>query len=349
MAEGFTGNHAETYEAFLMDIDGKLVTQLDLISGKLDWNASLDVPGSGEVDIVTDPQANWNIDRVQIWYRAEQGTRKLRYPLMVGIIQKPDVDTRLGVTTLKFFDKTTLLAEDFLSTSMSFGVGKSAVAAVREVIASVRSPHHIVDSSATIRTAMSWPVGTTKLKVVNDLLKSIHYTPIRADGTGALVSHPIQSNPPVAHHFKPGPDCIAGPVTANEHDLFDIPNRVIGISTADGDKPPLTAARDNVDKESPWSIPSRGRVIARTFDNIDVDSQATLNARVLELLYSSSQVTWKQTLHHLRVQLELNQTIIAPNGWSFNIVQMTQTLRPGDMCETKVTRVDRFLTASSNL
>lgn len=349
MAEGFSGHHRETYEAFLLDINDRLTRQLDLLEGKLDWNASLDIPGSGEVTILTDPNANWNIDRIQIWYRAELGTQKIRYPLMVGVIQKPDVDDRLGVTSLKFFDKVTLLAEDYLATSMSFPVGKRVVAAVREVIASVRSPHHIADSTATLRTAMSWPVGTPKLKVVNDLLASIHYTPIRADGTGALVSHRILSNPPVAHEFTPGPNCHAGPVTSNERDLFDIPNRVIGISTANGEKKPLTSARDNVDPNSPWSIPSRGRVIARTFDNIDVDSQKTLDARVLELLYESSQITWRQTINHLRVRLSLDQTVIAPNGWSFNIDQMTQVLKPGEMCETRVTRIDRFLTAASNL
>lgn len=351
MAEGFAGTHAETYEAYVLDVNDKLVRQLKLIDGKLDWNRSLDVPGSGDVTIVTDPDADWAVDRVQVWYRAEAGVEKLHYPMMVGIVQKPDIDVHTGVTTLSFFDKVTLLAEDHIATSMSFPVGKNAVVAVREVINTVKSTHHIADSDATLRTAMSWPVGTSKLKIVNDLLKSIRYIPIRADGTGAFVSHYDSPNPPIAHRFTPGPECIAGPVLSDERDLFDIPNRIVGISTASGekDKKPLTAARDNIDPNSPWSIPSRGRVIARTIDNIDVDKQATLNAYVLEELYKASQVTWRQTINHLRVRLDLSQTIIAPNGWSFNVDEITQVLEPGAMCETKVTRIDRFLTAPSNL
>lgn len=349
MAEGFTGGHAETYEAFLLDKNDKLIRQLKLTGGKLNWNRSLDIPGSGEIEFITEPTAEWEVDRVQVWYRAEKGVQKIRYPMMVGVVQKPDVDQYSGLTSLKFFDKVTLLAEDHLSTSMSFGAGASAVTAVRHVIATVGSTHHIADSSATLRTAMSWPVGTSKLKVVNDLLTSIGYISIRADGTGALVSHYDSPNPQVAHTFTPGPDCVAGQVTANERDLFDIPNRVVGISTADGDKKPLTAVRDNIDKNSKWSIRSRGRVISRTFDNIDVDKQSTLDSWVLSKLYELSQVTWRQTINHLRVRLDLSQTIIAPNGWSFNVDEITQVLEPGAMCETKVTRIDRFLTAPGNL
>lgn len=348
MAEGFTGGHGETYEAFILDVNDKLIRQLDLVGGKLNWNRSLEIPGSGEVTVLTHPDANWTVHRIQIWYRAELGVQKIRYPMMVGLVQKPDVNTQNGTTSLKFFDKVSLLAEDHLATSLSFRAGKNVVTAVREVIATVGSTHHIADGSATLRTALSWPVGTPKLKVVNDLLASINYVPIRADGTGALVSHVNASNPPVAHRFTPGPTCIAEPVTVDERDLFDIPNRVVGISTADGDKDPLTASRDNVDRNSEWSIPSRGRVIAQTFDNIDADSQKTLDAWVLSKLYELSQVTWRQTISHLRVRLDLSQTIIAPNGWSFNVDEITQVLQPGAMCETKVTRIDRFLTASSN-
>lgn len=344
MAEGFKGGHAETYDAFLLDRNDRQDRKLQLLGGSLSWSKSLEVPGSGTIKIITDPDVDWTVDRVQIWYRAELGQEKIQYPLIVGIPGKPDVDELEGTTTLQFYDKVTLLAEDRVAKTWSFPTGKNVVSAVREIIASVNSPHNIPDLGQTLRTAMSWPVGTPKLTMVNKLLETIRYVPIRADGHGVLTSHYDSETPQVAHDFTPGPDCVAGPVEADERNLSEIVNRVIGISTADGDKKPLVSVIDNVDLSSPWSVPNRGRVIAMTEDNIDVSNQAALDSYVRSLLYTRSQVAWTQTLKHLRVRLDLSQTVIAPNGLPFVITEMTQELTPGVMCSTKVRRVDQFLT-----
>lgn len=345
MAEGFTGGHAETYMAYLLDVNDRQDRALDLLGGKLSWNRSLNIPGSGEITFMTDDKADWTVDRVQIWYRAKLGPQTISYPMMIGVVQKPDIDALSQTTTLKFFDKVTLLAEDHIAKTVSFRAGRNVVSAVGEIIRSVGSKYNIPDDGSTLRTAMSWPVGTAKLTIVNKLLASIHYVPLLADGLGVLVSHYESSNPKIAHSFKPGPNCVAGPVTSNERDLFDIPNRIIGISTADGDKPPLTSARDNVDKDSPWSIPRRGRVLARTLDNLDMSTQKALDAYVSQQLYIHSQAAWRQTLNHFRLRLDISQAVIAPNGWSFTIEEMNQELQSGAMCETHVKRMDDFMSA----
>ena len=73
MAEGFTGGHSETYDAFLLDRNDRQDRRLKLLGGSLSWSKSLDVQGSGTITIITDENADWTVDRVQIWYRAELG------------------------------------------------------------------------------------------------------------------------------------------------------------------------------------------------------------------------------------------------------------------------------------
>ena len=346
MAEGFTGGHSETYDAFLLDRNDRQDRRLKLLGGSLSWSKSLDVQGSGTITIITDENADWTVDRVQIWYRAELGQEKIQYPLIVGIVGRPEVDEQAGTTTIQFFDKVALLAEDRIAKTWSFPAGKNVVDAVKEIVESVGSFHNVPDLGQTLRTAMSWPVGTSKLTMVNKLLESIHYVPVRADGQGVLISHYDSATPRVSHNFTPGPECVAGPVESDERDLSDIVNRVIGISTADGDNEPLVSVIDNVDKSSPWSIPRRGRVLAITQDNIDVSDQNALDDYVRDLLYARSQVVWTQVIKHLRVRLDISQAVIAPNGLPFVVEEITQELTPGAMCSTKVRRMDQFVTAT---
>ena len=286
---------------------------------------------------------DWLNVRVGVTYVAELNGARIERRLMVGMVTNAVEDSERGFLDLELMDKCVILHEDSLEESTSYGTTEIVTEVVDSLIRSTGEYKvAIVPSGATLRTVMNFPVGTSKLTVVNALLSAIGYKQISVDGSGTFNSGPYlePEDREIEHIFSSGPQSVHLPEVKDERDLFNIPNRVVGISTSNGENEALSSVAENNDPLSIYSIPSRGRVITRREEGIEAATQDVLDRYVASLLRSSSQVTWRQTIQHFPLGLSLGSAVTNPSGYRATVVEMKQTLTAGELTETVVRRFD---------
>ena len=71
----------------------------------------------------------------------------------------------------------------------------------------------------------------------------------------------------------------------------------------------MTATADNTDPASPYSIPSRGRVVARTYAGVEAADQPTLDALAARYLADASTPSATLEVQHASVPLDGNDVV----------------------------------------
>lgn len=206
-----------------------------------------------------------------------------------------DWDATGRTWALQFLDKCTILAQDKIAATYALDAGSVVTDEVVTVIESTGETNHaITPSAAVLANPLTWPPGTTKLQIVNDLLSVINYFSLFTNGDGQFRGEPYvkPASRPTVHEFMDGENCIYIPTFTKDVDLF-IPNRFIAMSQGDGTTEGLISVADNENVDSPYSIPRRGRVIAADpATGVEVADQTTLDAyalrRLIELTTSSA-------------------------------------------------------------
>lgn len=293
--EILTGNRNTRFYLDILDPDDVQIGRLDGVTdGRLDWLSTASVKGAGEVTVI-------DVDQTINWL-----TARLR-PVMVieglpiqplGIFlpaEAPESWANGRKWSVKLLDKTTILDQDTVSESYALAAGTVATAKAIELIESVGITNYAVTASArTLDGDMLWSIGTSKLKIVNDLLDLIGYFSLFMNFEGQLVAEPytLPASRPLFYEFIDGPESIYTPEFNQDVDIYRIPNRVTLIGVGDGTTAALTSTIDNTDPNSPYSIANRGRVIGHIESGIEAADQTTLDAianrRLVELTSPTS-------------------------------------------------------------
>ena len=126
-----------------------------------------------------------------------------------------------------------------------------------------------------------WDVGTSYLKIVNELLKEINYNPLWFDASGAAILEP--ASVPTAANIEHTLDAsnvrsLLLPSLTRETDVYSSPNVWVCVCSNADKSGPMTATAENTNPQSPLSIPRRGRRIVRVVRVNNIASQAELQA-----------------------------------------------------------------------
>src|SRR6478736_6357559 len=245
------------------------------------------ISGSGQMALRDEGQdIAWASARVQPWINVNGK----EWPLGVFLLSAPVTeydDTGRG-WNVTLDDKVTILDTDKIPQSYSVPAGSNIVEAVVVVINGAGEMNtQITPSDGVVsEPGLTWPAGTTRLTIVNDLLKALNYQPVRADAWGALYAGP-DTDPatrPVVREFVEGKTAIHEATFTVERDLATVPNRVICLWQASSETEVQKAIAEDHDPNSPTSYENRGRWVTQTHDNEEADSQATLDAIALKYL-----------------------------------------------------------------
>lgn len=151
-----------------------------------------------------------------------------------------------------------LLTRDCLATPYTVHGGTQYDTAVRQVLTDGGITRQLVaQSSKTLPAHITWPGGTSRLKICNDLLAELGFYPLWADGIGRVMSRKIDSISNRQAHvtISSNNDDIAEAVTFTP-DLANVANKVqvIGANpTSNSSSGPITAIRENKRADSPTS------------------------------------------------------------------------------------------------
>jgi len=204
-------------------------------SGKLTSGGSLSLADEGQ-------EIDWLNARCQPWAEVNGQAWPLGVYLMSAPTVQHDSTGRTWEVTLK--DKLAILDADWVPETYSVPVTTTITGAIRQVISDAGEANHSITPDPRYLTApMTWPPNTSRLTIVQDLLKTLNYAPLWVDGWGSYIGEPYvdPKNRSVDEVFEEGANAIHLPSFQVTQDVASIPNRLIGVSSSSGASLVMTA------------------------------------------------------------------------------------------------------------
>lgn len=300
--EILTGNRNTKFRLDVLDANYNAVTTLDgVTSGSLDWLANASVKGGGALTVQDVSQSiNWLNVRLRpvmtIKGLADQN---------LGVFfasEYPESWDNNRSWAVKLLDTTGLLDVDLITASYSVAAGTVITTEViNQLAASQITKYSVTPSTQTLTDAIVWDAGTSRLKIINDLLSIINYFALYANLDGQVIAEPyiLPAKRPIVWEFLDDEKSIYEPGISVDHDTWSIPNRFTASTPGSGTTAALTSFYENNDPASPYSIPNRG-VRGKSETSVEAADQATLDAytrrRLVELTTPTQGVTARHAI-----------------------------------------------------
>lgn len=274
----------------LLATDDTLIADIsdDLLSGVVSRNNDADIHGTCRLRISR--TLNWHNQRLRPYLTLTDLTTgaSARFDLGIYLPETPTRVTGESVATfdVEGYDKLVLLDTPH-GIAYTVPAETRILDAVQGLLEERGFTHSLDPTSSTVAlAARSWPLDerNTTLRIINELLSSISYTPLFVDRTGAFCSKPalpLEGQAPVWHYDTTSPRTIVGQEVSEEIDLFAIPNRWIFVRDDPAQAAPVEG--DGIytvlnATDGPTSIAERGRVITRLV-RLDAADQTALIAQ----------------------------------------------------------------------
>lgn len=310
----YSGNRSERWEWDVLGPDLQPVDVPNRFSGgRLDFNIYADTRASGSVRWTGTPaeRPDWLNVRLSPRYVATLADGS-RVDWRLGVYL-PAVPT-LGATggDVDLFDLSIILRRSEVRESVGMESGTPIIPAVLDLIAEALpgALAQIEDTGPELRTAAVWPPGTSRLRMINDLLESAGYFSLYADFNGTFRSSPYvaPTNRPVEYSFARGEASIFSRSFEITRETFDVPNVVVVISEGSGDIPGMVASKtlDEISPGHPLSIAERGYEVTRTETTDQAASVNVLRQQAERLIRESVSTGGTVVLEHAPLPPALN-------------------------------------------
>ena len=321
--------------------------------GSLEWVSGAVVKKSGTLQVVDLLTAGAGLTRIADVDLLSNRVRPVmvveglpEFPLGVYLVTaSPEAWSGTGRTfDLELHDKSTVLDQDAVEVTFTASAGVSVLSVVQAVIESAGERISVDgDDVRTLRSPLVFEAGTSKLRIVNDLLAALNYHSLWVDGLGSFRANPyvrpadrsirytvlndVEGNR-LRRELVDGAESIYEPEWSRDIDLHGVPNKVVAVAVGSGDEAPLSASVSNTDPFSPFSVAARGRTIVRVvsgvevpdFTGLDDPAAATvtfLTGKARDVLIRASSVQAGVSVKCLPIPVELLDAVVfahAPAG-----------------------------------
>lgn len=347
----------ETFQAWWCEPGGADIQQVDTVesgAGQLDWNTNADLKISGSLRVHDVPRwVNPLVHRVRVQATINGKVARLgTYCLEQESVARGKSKTS---TALRLLDQLLIPQDDLIVGPYAVKAGANAVdEAVKVIKETGETRFAITKSDSKLATPLVWEPGTSRQKVANDLLAAAGYWSVRTNVNGDFVFRPyvLPEDRPIAHNFVAGQASLMLPDYERETNHAGIPNRFIAVSpqydegskkTQDGKETAkwegLVGVADLTNPDSPFSIPSRGRVVAVS-EQVEASTQKEINNIAKAKLSALVQPTAKISATHALIPgLWLDDLVfVRPSHGSVfmaTVTQMSIPLRAGGLVKAQ--------------
>lgn len=339
MTDPLLTHRTESWRIELLDRDDAPAGELDgVAAGNVEHNINRVLHSGGALETHTRTPPDWLDLRVRLWWHVAPS---LEWPLGTFICVVPGeqyTDTGSG-SQVTLLDKLTILDQDGISATYSLPAGTVVTDAVKTLITDAGETSLAVTASAeTLSSGMVWEAGTSRLRIINDLLAAINYFALRTDAYGRFTASP---------YTRPGDRAVLRDITADaivlsewsrEQDFSRVPNRVVLVGQGTGDTEALVGVAENTDPASRLSIPRRGRVVTVTETGVEATSQAVINGLAARRLADLSTPAATRTISHAAVPLALHD-VIRHRGVDGAVQSWAMALEVGALMRTTLREV----------
>lgn len=282
----------------LLDSDNlTVISALDgILAGEVSMNWLADIKRTGKFTIRETGVINYLSDRirphVRVWCSPYGAEDYVEYPQGVFLLSTPARSiARSGaiVREVEAYDQLQVYSDDLIEERYTVAAASNVVTAVTTLLGG--APATIEPSTATLPTAKEWEPGTSKLRIINDLLDTINYNSLSFDENGLAVvsSYRAPSGRTEEYEYATDQHGVMLPDADQELDLFSVPNKWV-LVYSEPDAAPLVSTYTNNDPGSPTSTVNRDRTITDFRIEVDAVDQATLDDKAERLAFEASQV-----------------------------------------------------------
>lgn len=190
------------------------------------------------------------------------------------------------------YDMLQKYADDRVSSRYVVSTGTSYTNAIGVLLGlSPFSRRRLTFSGSLLPGFREWDPGTSKLRIINDLLAAINFESLSFAEDGTAVTQRYISPQERAEEYTYADDQngVMIPEVDQTLDLFSIPNRWT-LVVSEPDQPMVISTYTNTDPGSLTSTVRRGRIITDFRTEIEAADQAALDAKVQRLAFQASQV-----------------------------------------------------------
>jgi len=314
----------------------QLVGTLDGVAdGQITWTQNVQVKGGGRASVVDLEAAAAGLLRIADLKLESVRLRPVciiqglpENPLGVFLVTAAaeNWEATGRVWSLELLDKCTVPAQDLVDQSYAVPAGALILQTVKSILASC-GEYIAINESVTLATStgMVWEAGTSKLKIINDLLDVAGYNALWMDGYGNFMVTPrvlpadrsiLYEVLGVARELRDGAQSIYEPTWNRQRDSFEVPNKVIAVQAAGGeDTAALVGQWTNEDPASPYSYVARGRWITYVLDSVETpegteaETIAFLQQRARTTLIQMSAVQAQVKVTHLPIPVRVSDVL----------------------------------------
>lgn len=295
--QAHSGTRRFSFRYELLDSGGAVVAELsNVLAGKVEQNWLADIKRKGTFTLRETGEIDFLSDRIKPHIRLHLppygAIDFVEYPQGVFLLSTPkrSTDAQNRVTReVEAYDLLQVYSDDLTATRYTVATGANIVAAVVTLLGAV--PQRVTPKVTTLLTAREWEPGTSKLRIINDLLSIVNYESLSFDEDGYAVAKPYSAASERAEEYRYETDQhgLIVPDVEQELDLFSIPNKWV-LVVSDPDRAELTASYTNVDPGSPTSTVRRARTIVDYRTEQDAADLTTLQALAARYAFEASQI-----------------------------------------------------------
>jgi len=295
----------------LDSLDRPLGSLDGVTGGQAEIVAQSTLGGSGTLELDERGQGiDWMSNRVRATFHDGDLSWNVGTYLLASPTEK---HSAFGVSySVGLLSKMVIPSEDTVDDRYSVASGAAIIPTVVDLIHSTGETRISVTSSdIVLGSSLTWEAGTSKLRIINDLLQAAGYWSLWCDGGGQFRVEPYvdPTKRPIVYRFEHGETSVHMADWEHQQDLSSVPNRFVAVGQGDEDSPPLVGIALNEDPSSPFSIPSRGRSVTATEEGVEAETQEIIDAYAARRLRDAMSPVSKVSVTHKMLPLEPNQLV----------------------------------------
>ena len=218
----------------------------------------------------------------------------VEYEMGVFLIPSPTRSKKDGgiYRDIEGYDVTQIILEDKITDRYFIRKNTNYISAITQIINSTNIHRVMIpNSSATLTRDREFEIGTSKLRIANELLREINYTSLWTDRHGIVRSEkyllPNQKGIDFTYETGDKNELVIKDSISEEVDLFNVANVFVIVATNAEDQT-LVSKHTNSNPASPTSTVCRKRNIVDYREVSDIANKSVLDDYVKRIAYQAS-------------------------------------------------------------
>lgn len=301
------GNREVRYEYEIVDRTDHTIGFLSKGSGAISYDSSREIMRTANFDFLKTEILDINMvdERIKPYFCLKMPSGWLRYPLGIFVIEKAEAyNDGSRTVNVNGYDFGILLQSDRIDERLYIPAGALYTNQIEKHVRKLLKNVEVQGANATVKIDSEYEIGTSRITIVNDLLKAINYSPVHFDqnGTAICAKYVFPEAKKTELKYITDKDSIINDGIERGSDIFDIPNKFIRY-TENSEGNYLKSVFENNNPDSILSIAQRGRTIADIESVGDIASQEELNLYTKRIAIEKSQAIETVTFKSVNVPL----------------------------------------------